>query len=56
MKRRTFVKTIPATAIMAGSAIGYSQDEVQIQRICSRSFCLHQRKSGGKSFLEAVAG
>jgi len=53
MKRRTFVKAIPATAILTGSVIGYSQDESgskDLQPIILPA----PEKGGGKSFLEAV--
>ncbi len=53
MKRRKFVKTLPAAAIIAGSAAGYSLDESgskDLQPIVLPS----PEKDGGKSFLEAV--
>jgi len=53
MKRRTFVKTLPATTILAGTASGYSlksSDSLDLQPIIFPK----AEKEGGKSLLEAV--
>ena len=53
MKRRTFVKTLPAATILAGTASGYtwrSSDPIDLKPVILPS----PEKEGGKSLLAAV--